>query len=230
VSSICKKILRKFFVPLSLVNNVLPTVSRGRLRRCWSGIFIRLLVGNDCAAVGQGYLSDRWSGIFIPIVGRGYLSPTQLSAEISPPSLGTQRATNPDTHREKGFDGDKYPRRTACWSGIFMPTSVGDDCAAVGRGYLSPTRLSAEMSPPSPVIERTTNPIHIGRKVSTGINIPVELFAVVIQRTDAAAPRQAMKGKTTLPGPTPLERETATQDHALYGRDNVTACRGLSRR
>jgi len=55
----------------------------------------------------------------------------------------------------------------------FRPDKYRDELA-VGRGYLSPTDLSAEMSPPSPVIEKATNPIHIGRKVSTGINIPVE--------------------------------------------------------
>ena len=71
-----------------------------------------MLVGDGRAAFGRGYLSRRLVGDDCAAVGRGYLSPTQLSAEISPPSPVIDKATNPDTHREKGFDGDEYPRRT----------------------------------------------------------------------------------------------------------------------
>jgi len=92
-------------------------------------------------SVGDIYY-HRWSWIFMPTVGRGYLSPTHFSAEMSPPHCGTSLPPRvvQDECPARVFDGDKYPRRTACWSGYFIPT--------VGRGYLSPTHFSGEMSPP----------------------------------------------------------------------------------
>ena len=79
--------------------------------RCGAGIFIPSLVGD-----------------INPFVGRGYLSPTNLSAEMSPPHHRTSQPprAEQDECPWRCFDGDTYPRRTARWSGIFIPPLVGD--------------------------------------------------------------------------------------------------------
>jgi hypothetical protein len=95
-----------------------------------SRTFIQSLVGDIHPIVGRGIR---------PIVGRGYLSPTHLSAEISPPHHRTSQPprAKQDECPERCFDGDTYPHRTARWSGIFILSLVGDTHPIVGQGYLS---------------------------------------------------------------------------------------------
>jgi len=78
------------------------------------GYLSALLFGSFIPAAGRGYLSRLLVGDIYPTVGRGYLSPTSISAEISPPHHRTSLPgrVEQDKCPEKGFDGDKYPRRT----------------------------------------------------------------------------------------------------------------------
>jgi len=73
-----------------------------------------------------------------------------VKRELPAEQLGEERFCA-NAHRDDQADdwGCPHPAYLHCWSGIFILLLVGDIHPAVGRGYSSPTIVSAEMSPPS---------------------------------------------------------------------------------